>query len=156
MLIDQFNMREIYPLLLEVMESGGELRLSPRGTSMLPLLREGRDSVLLVKPQMLKKRQICLYRRRDGSFVLHRILKFDQNKNPVFCGDNQTKKEYGISQNDVVAVVSAVYRDEKKVDADAASFRLYSIFHCFMPWRRCYFFLRRVKSKLFRCLKKKG
>jgi AraC-like DNA-binding protein len=66
------------------------------------------------------------------------------------------KKEYGISQNDVVAVVSAVYRDEKKVDADAASFRLYSIFHCFMPWRRCYFFLRRVKSKLFRCLKKKG
>ena len=33
-------MEEIYPLLQEVIDSGGEFRLHPRGTSMLPLLRE--------------------------------------------------------------------------------------------------------------------
>ncbi len=156
MLSDQFGMQEIYPLLLEVVDSGGEFRLSPRGTSMLPLLREGRDSVLLVKPQNLKKRQICLYRRPNGAFVLHRILAFDKQKNPVFCGDNQTKKEYGITKDNVIAVVSAVYRGEKRVNVTAVSFRLYSFFHAIMPWRRCYFFARRIKSKLFRCLKKKG
>ena len=45
----EFDMRELYPLLSEVLESGGEFRLYPKGTSMLPLLREGEDSVLLKK-----------------------------------------------------------------------------------------------------------
>ena len=35
------------PLIREVLASGGEFRLYPHGTSMRPLLRQGRDSVSL-------------------------------------------------------------------------------------------------------------
>ena len=155
MLNEQFGMREIYPVLREVIDSGGEFRLSPRGTSMLPLLREGRDSVVLVAKGDLKKRQICLYRRPDGSFVLHRILSFDKAGQPIFCGDNQIKREYGIKSEDVIAVAAAVYRGEKRKSVTALSFRLYSFFHCIMLCRRIRFFARRVKNRLFSHKKKK-
>lgn len=155
LLNEEFGMREIYPVLQEVIDSGGEFRLSPRGTSMLPLLREGRDSVVLVAKKHLKKRQICLYRRADGSFVLHRILSFDKAGQPVFCGDNQMKREYGIKNEDVIAVVVAVYRGEKRKNTTDLSLRFYSFFHCLMPCRRLSFFLRRVRNKLFLHKKKK-
>ena len=148
-------MREIYPVLQEVIDSGGEFRLSPRGTSMLPLLREGRDSVVLVAKGDLKKRQICLYRRTDGSFVLHRILVFDKVGEPVFCGDNQTKREYGIKREDVIAVVAAIYRGEKRKSVTSFSVRLYSFFHCIMLCRRTTFFVRRVWNRFFSHKKKK-
>ena len=56
----QFEMSELYGVILEVIESGGEFRLFPRGTSMRPLLREGKDSVLLRKADTVKKHDICL------------------------------------------------------------------------------------------------
>ena len=44
----EYSLEEYMPLIKEVVESGGEFRLFPRGTSMLPLIRQGRDSVALV------------------------------------------------------------------------------------------------------------
>ena len=67
----EFSMEEMYPLLREVIDSGGEFRLYPRGTSMLPLIRQGKDSVALVRPEALSRHDICLYRRGNGQFVLH-------------------------------------------------------------------------------------
>ena len=47
------------------------------GDSMLPLIRQGRDLVLVSrKPEgRLKKYDVPLYRRDSGQYVLHRILK---------------------------------------------------------------------------------
>lgn len=148
----QYSMAELYPILLEVIESGGEFRLWPRGTSMLPLLREGRDSVMLVTPGDCKKHDICLYRRRDGSFVLHRLMKFTKDGAPVFCGDNQTVLEYGVPRDRIIARVSAYYRGEKAVSVRSLKYRLYVFLHCIMPLRRLRFFARRsvgfIKRKL--------
>ena len=144
---NQLPMDEIYPLLLEVLGSGGEFRLSPRGTSMLPLLREGRDSVLLVAPEKPQKGDICLYRRGDGQFVLHRILFFE-NGEPVFCGDNQLALERGVTRADIVARVAAVYRGERCVSVTSLCYRLYSFFHCVMPLRWLSFLPRRIWQKM--------
>ena len=46
---ETFSLTETEPIIKEVLESGGEFELYPRGTSMLPLIRQGRDSVILVK-----------------------------------------------------------------------------------------------------------
>ena len=139
---------ELYPLIREVIERGGEFRLAPRGTSMRPLLREGVDSVALVRPDALKKRDICLYRRRDGSFVLHRIVKWQQGA-PVFCGDNQSVLEYGVATENIVAVVAAVYRGERRIKKDALSMRLYYLFCCNRPVRLVRNLFRRFKKKFF-------
>lgn len=45
-----------------------------RGISMLPLLRQGRDSVALRRVDSpIRRNDILFYRRPDGSFVLHRV-----------------------------------------------------------------------------------
>lgn len=147
------RMEEIIPVLLEVLESGGEFRLAPRGTSMLPLLREGRDAVALVHPDTLKKRDICLYRRADGSYVLHRLMKFKKGA-PVFCGDNQTALEQDVPREAVLARVITVYRDDRAIPVTALSYRFYSFCHCIMLWRHVRFFPRRLAAFIRRKTKK--
>ena len=146
----QYTMSELYPLLLEVIESGGEFRLWPRGTSMLPLLREGRDSVALVLPGECKKHDICLYRRANGAFVLHRLMRFDKNGNPVFCGDNQTALEFGVLRENIIARVVSVYRGECRIPTDALRYRIYVFLHTILPLRRLLFLPRRVWGLLKR------
>lgn len=77
-----------WELIKEAISSDGEFRLYPRGTSMMPLLREGIDSVLLKKPEGVSKNDIVLYKRSNGQFVLHRVIKI-KNGEYVMCGDNQ-------------------------------------------------------------------
>ena len=70
------SMEELVPLIREVLSNGQSVRFSPKGTSMLPMLRQGIDSVVLSPVTCrLKKYDIPLYQRDDGSYILHRIIK---------------------------------------------------------------------------------
>lgn len=108
-------MKDMVGLIEEVISTGGEFRLYPRGTSMLPLIKQGKDSVILVKPSLLSVNDIILYKRKNEQFVLHRIVKIN-GKDLVICGDNQTNLEYGITVDDVIAKVSAIYIDETRYE----------------------------------------
>ena len=120
-----FHLDELYPILSEVIASGGEFRLYPRGTSMKPLLREGRDSVALVAPDRLKRGDILLYRRTDGHFVLHRLLCVEKDMTLTFCGDNQSRLEKGITPDAVIARVAYIWRDDKRISPDSLRYRAY-------------------------------
>ena len=151
-----FDLKEYVPLIEEVIESGGEFRLFPRGTSMMPLLRQGNDSVILVKCENApKKRDIIFYKRPNGQFVLHRILKRLKDGTYILCGDNQTVLEKEITEEMIIAVVSAVFRGEKRIEEKAFSRKTYEFFWCIMPLRKLIFFSRRVLSKLKRIFIKK-
>ena len=67
---------ELMPLIRESLSQGKSVRFSPRGTSMLPLLRQGKDQVIL-SPVIGKLHRFDLpfYQRDDGQYVLHRIVK---------------------------------------------------------------------------------
>ena len=144
---ENVTMEELYPVLTEVLESGGEFRFYPRGTSMLPLIKQGRDSVVLAaidgKPA---KYDLCLYRRANGQFVLHRLMKWTKAGEPIFCGDNQLVLEHGVTAERMIARVVAVYRGEKRRELSGFSYRCYVRVHCFMPWRWLLFFPRRLKN----------
>ena len=72
----------------ENLEKQGFLVQPFRGVSMMPLLRQGRDAVRLVKPQRpLKKMDIVLFERPDGQLVLHRIIRI-RNGEYYIRGDN--------------------------------------------------------------------
>lgn len=137
----EFSLLDSEPVIREVTESGGEIRIFPKGTSMLPLLRQGRDSVVLVKAEgELSRGDIPLYKRDDGSYVLHRIVKVEQDGTYTMCGDNQTTLETGIRPEQIIATVSAIYRKDKRVEKSALSYRLYVFL-----WRS--FFIRKVYFK---------
>ena len=129
-------------VIKEVLEAGGEVRLTTTGSSMKPLLVNKRTDVVLIKPDSrLKKYDIVLYCRDNGDYVLHRILKVRAH-DYVICGDNQYKKEYGITDEMIIGVVNVIYRYGKKLDTNRIKYKLYMLL-----WCRC-FYLRILYLKV--------
>lgn len=143
-------MEELVPLIREALSAGQTVRLSPRGTSMLPMLRQGIDSVELSPvPENLKKYDLPLYRRENGKYVLHRIV--DAGCTYTCMGDNQFKPEPGLHRDQMIALVTAFYRGEKKYSVSDPGYRLYCrIWHHSRPlrrfWRRGMGWIRRHLS----------
>ena len=135
----KYRLKEYEEIIREVLESGGEFQMYPKGTSMLPLLREGSDWVMLVKPEgQLSSGDIIFYRRSSGAYVLHRIVRVNEG-NYVLCGDNQIQMENDIRREQVIGRVSAVGRGNLVYKKDSFPMRLYERIWCFFPFRRLYF-----------------
>lgn len=112
-------------LIREVLASDGEFRLYPRGTSMLPLLRQGRDSVALRRVDTpIRKNDILFYQRPDGNFVLHRVRSVMPEELTMW-GDNQTTPERGVSPDWVIGRVTRFFRDDVEVICDGPRYRRY-------------------------------
>ncbi len=136
-----FSLSEYADTISEVLESGGEFRIYPSGTSMLPLLRQERDSVSLSKPSgYLNKNDIAFYRRDNGAYILHRVIK-SENGIYTMCGDNQIVPEGNVEHRNIIGVVTRIFRDDKPFDTNSTGHRIYLFI-----WRN--FFIRRVYLKL--------
>lgn len=95
------------------------------GSSMYPMLRNRKDTII-ISPYTgrLKPYDIPLYRRGD-QYVLHRILEVRPDSY-VIRGDNCIRKEYGITDKQIIGVLSGFYRGNKKINMDGIPYRLYS------------------------------
>lgn len=106
--------REYISMLRELINEGREVNLIVTGSSMSPFLIHGRDTVYLRKPDHeLKRGDIVFYERDDGHFVLHRILKVNDNDTYDIIGDNQDVIEEGVRRNQIFAYVFKVIRKGK-------------------------------------------
>lgn len=116
-----------------------------KGVSMLPFIREGRDTVLLRKPHReLKKFDIVLYKRADGTYVLHRIVRI-RNGAYTMRGDHQLIKEQGVTREQIIALASGVYRGGKFIDTSSLRHKLYVLFWVrFVPLRAAVYFIKRL------------
>lgn len=124
------GMEDIGELIIERIAAGQSVELSPRGRSMLPMLREGVDSVTLSPaPNRLSKYDIPLYRRSDGSYILHRVVDVS-DEGYTMCGDNQYRFEKGISHSQIVAIVTEFRRDRKSYGTDNRLYRVYCVLWC--------------------------
>lgn len=144
----EFRLEQLLPLIEEQLAAGKSVKFSPRGVSMLPMLRQGIDSVVLSPvPQKLKKYDLPLYRRESGQFVLHRVVKAE-DLTYTCIGDNQFIYEPGLRHGQMVALVTAFYRGEKEVQVTNFGYRLYCrLWHYSRPvrhfWRRGIGWLKR-------------
>ncbi len=133
-----------------VLESGGEFRLYPRGTSMLPLLVQGRDSVVLKKiTEHPRKGDILFYRRDDGAYVLHRVVGED-SAGYILCGDNHTALEHGVTDGHLIGIVTRIYRGEKPIEPASLPYRFYVWLWGFFSFRKIYCRLWSAKRRLRR------
>ena len=157
-----FHMTDAIEFIEEVLASGGEFRMYPKGTSMLPLLVQGSESVLLRRDNVrsVRKHDILLYRRDDGQFVLHRMMKAEKSGTYTMCGDNQTLLETGIRADQVIGYVSGIYKKDRFVSVESFKYRAYVAFWCCMPIRRTLRFVRsllgKVKRFFLRIFRKRG
>lgn len=88
----------------------GSVRISVKGTSMQPLLRDGVDEVSLVPSCAgdLKRFDIVLFRYRDG-YVLHRLIR-KRDDCLVFQGDNSIYAKEICPPPAVIAKVTEIHR----------------------------------------------
>ena len=119
------EMSKIEPTIREIVGAGGVVRLTVTGKSMLPTLVEKRDSVLLKKPDRIKKGDIVLYQRKNGDYVLHRIVK---KKKDCFClcGDNQTMIECPVYAEQIFGLVSGIVRKGEVIPVTNIKYRIAS------------------------------
>ena len=123
--IVKVQLDELWPVMAEQIATGGSVRFSPKGTSMLPMLRQNIDSVVLVKAnRKLKKYDLPLYRRENGQFVLHRVVEV-KNDSYTMCGDNQYIYEYGIKDEQILAIMEGFYRGDTYVSSTNKKYRSY-------------------------------
>lgn len=121
----------------KLLETQDEVMTRTRGISMRPLLRQGRDVVVIKKPQFpLKAGDAPVYRvKSKKELVLHRILKVRKDGVYIIRGDNLFVKEQ-VKEEQIVGVMTAFYRDGKYCDCSKS--RVY----------KAYIFLNRVSYPL--------
>ena len=140
-------MDDLIPLFRERLSAGQSIKFSPRGISMLPMLRQGIDCVILSPlPDNLQKYDIPLYQRENGQYVLHRIVEAGETYTCI--GDNQFVKESGLRHDQMIAVVTAFCRGESEYLVSNPGYWLYCRFwHYSRPvrhfWRRGIGWLKR-------------
>ena len=115
----KLNMESLLPFIEEAFNRGMDFQIPITGTSMNPLLYQNRDFVKIVKPVLpLKVGDIPLYRRDDGTFVLHRVVGIKAKSEYIMCGDNQFILEYGITDKNIIGVAKTLIIDGKEIDVD--------------------------------------
>ena len=142
-------MESLAELLNLQLSHGGQAPLMVTGVSMLPMLTHGRDRVYLVPlNRPLRPGDVILYRRENGKYILHRIIKCIPAGELICCGDNQCELE-AVRTEQVIAVVSAFCRNGRYRDIHCRSYRLYT--WCWVRLfflRKPYIVLRRIIGRI--------
>ncbi len=121
------KMEQIALLMEDVFAQGGAFRFRPTGRSMLPMLRERRDTVLLCSPAKRppRKYDVVLYRRNNGQFWLHRIVGREGDCFSL-CGDNQYQVERGVRPEQIAGVLIKFTRGKREIRVDSPLYRGYA------------------------------
>lgn len=138
----------------QVIARDGRLIYTNRGDSMMPLIKQGRDLLVISKKpkRRLKKYDVPLYKRDSGQYVLHRILQVRKH-DYVICGDNRWTKEYGITDRHIIGVLTAVIRNGEEIKVTDLKYRIYVHLWCdLFPVRA---FVLRAVNKIKRMIKGK-
>lgn len=148
-----------YVSLEELLKNDGYLIYTNVGVSMLPLLREHRDIIEIHRKDSTipcKRYDVVLF-KIDNKYILHRILKV-QPLDYVTCGDHNIRKEYGITDEMILGVMTRVIRDGKSIYPTDWKYKVYFHLWCdFYPIRAAILYVslkvktvgRRIKKLLF-------
>lgn len=126
------KMVDLYPIILEAFSNNMTFKFPVNGTSMQPLLKT-LDSVEIEKFNELKVGDIVLFRRLNGSFVLHRIIKMHDDLYDI-VGDHQTKIEKDIKKEQIIAKVISYSKKGKEKEYNLRNFK-YRIYKFFVKFK---------------------
>ncbi len=146
--MSKVRLADFYPLIRESLDSGGTFHLTITGTSMYPFILGGRDQVTLSSiGKELKKNDLPLYRRDDGAFVLHRIIKVEKDGTYTCCGDHQCVPEKGLRREQMIGIATAYIRKGKRITNRNLIYKFYR-----MTWT----WLRRYRGHILRLMELLG
>lgn len=124
------------------------------GVSMYPMLRNRKDTIIVTSYEgRLKKYDVPLY-KRGSNYVLHRIVEVRPDSY-VICGDNCVTKEYDITDEQILGVLTGFYRGSKKINMNGLAYKTYVRIWCRLYWiRKMYMYMRNIAARVYRICKK--
>ncbi len=139
------------PLIRETLEKNGEATFISAGRSMLPVIRDRKDAVTLVKPRRdIKPGDIVFYQRDNGQFILHRVMFVNSDKY-VMRGDNQWDNEYNIRRDQIIGVLKCFERNGKIHNVTDRDYLMYvKLLPLIRFFRKTYY---GFKSKVYKFVK---
>ena len=132
----------------EILERDGKLIYTNKGFSMMPLLRQDRDLMVIERRGKDKCRKLdaVLFRRPGvtgrGAYVLHRILRVNDDGTYWIVGDNCVTGET-VNDEHVLGILTAVVRSGKTIKVTDFKYKLYCSTWC--KWYHLRFLILRVK-----------
>ena len=135
----------------DILKKQGTLVFTPYGNSMQPLLSHHENPVVLVPvTERLQKGDIPFYKRANGQYVLHRIIRVRKISYDC-CGDNQSAVEKGVRDDMILARMTGFYRGETFVSLDETWVKRYSKRRmASRPFRRFAALVKLVFKRLFK------
>lgn len=141
---------ELLALIRERLAAGQTIRYLPfRGVSMMPMLRQGKDTVEIAPlPEKLQKYDLPVYQYPSGKVVMHRVVGVKDGYY-VCLGDNTYSYEK-ITPDMLIGKVTAFKRGEKRIEVTNSAYRLYvRIWVALYPLRKVWrALIRKVKDIL--------
>lgn len=130
----------------EVLEKDGVLAYTSKGASMLPLLREGRDVMVIRRGEPpYRKYDAVLFLRPNGQYILHRIMKVNGGSYYII-GDNCISGE-NVAEEQIIGVLTAIKRNGRTIDTSGRLYRMFVVFWwAIFPLRKAYKYVRRALS----------
>ena len=149
------SMEDLSPIIESIISSGSDAVLCVTGNSMLPLWRDRHNNVVLTScdANALKVGDIPLYKRENGQYVLHRIVKVNENSYDLL-GDAQCYIEKDLPKGNVIAVTKGYYTEKGEyISCDSKKpQRYYTLWSSLLPVRRWILAIYRrtvLKIKIF-------
>ena len=116
---NSLSLVSLIPTIRELVARGEEFELRPKGRSMRPTIKEGRDTVLLSRAEPPYEIGDLLFFCREGNVpVLHRLVGFTEDGKLIIRGDAQYYTET-ITEEQIVAAVKRYYKRGREVRTDA-------------------------------------
>ena len=125
-----------------------EVTITIRGNSMRPMLRDGRDGVVLrrYESEPIRVGDVMLFKYRAG-YVLHRVIKIEDEQ-ITFAGDGNYKIYEQAQRSEIVARMVAYVRVGRRVECKDREWQRYS-----RLWMALPMIVRRVVLGVMRRLK---
>lgn len=117
--------QEYMEMIRALLEDGQEVSMIVTGNSMRPFLKHGRDKICMKKTdRKLRKGDIVFYRRENGQYVMHRVLKCG-DQSYTLLGDGQIVPESGIRQEQIFARITKVQVRGKWIGSENFRWRFF-------------------------------
>lgn len=141
--------------LAQQLDTAGVIVHTNKGTSMMPLLRENRDLMVIRKrgAGRFHKYDAVLFLRDNGEYVLHRILRVNPDSYWI-VGDNCASGET-VREEQVLGILTEILRDGRTIRVTDKGYRIFVRIWCALfplrsLWIRGTALLRGIWKKLWR------
>ena len=138
----------------EILVKNGQYLAPTVGVSMLPMLKEGRDTVVIKpKTERLQPLDVALYRSGE-KYLLHRVLAQTEG-GYIIRGDNCYEDE-NVPEEAVFGVLTEFFRKDKHIFCSDERYLRYVKRHLkTYKFRRIFYKIKRFIKKILKALKVK-